>query len=352
MESSDITLTQVIKVASCAKAADLNSWRSVMQKAVPGIDVTSPLKCLSGELTLFDFAGARFWLFQSNVQCLSRSEPCAGGRFSPMAICVLEGCTSLSQQGRQCDLAPGEFAYIDSAMPHVIECKTSFRHLYLQFPSTTFTREAFHIAVSRTQRADHAMNRTFFDCAHNLWRTAPSLHPLKYAPALASLVSLATLTSAFECGSNVALPFRVRRAMALIENNLGEEWLTPQMVAQAQRVSRRYLDELFGISGYSVDGWIWERRLMRSAEELAIDGSSRGPIRKSILQVLLDLGFKSPSHFSRVFSDRFGLSPSEYRKKIAMRHPAQSRPEASSTIGRRGHFERMEQAEAGRRRAA
>jgi hypothetical protein len=40
-------------------------------------------------------------------------------------------------------------------------------------------------------------------------------------------------------------------------------------VAEAQDVSRRYLDELFAKSGHRIETWMWEQRLQRAAEELS-----------------------------------------------------------------------------------
>jgi AraC-like DNA-binding protein len=104
--------------------------------------------------------------------------------------------------------------------------------------------------------------------------------------------------------------------MGYIEDNLAEGWLNPQAVADAQGVSRRYLDDRFGRLGLRIEGWIWERRLLRAREELALASRLGRNNGKTIIQIALDTGFKSPSHFSRSFSSRFGVSPREYRNTL------------------------------------
>src|ERR1700730_9094249 len=66
-------------------------WRSRFKRILPGLDVSSERRELSGELSAFDFAGARLWYFRSGGQRVFRNRPCEKGRFAPMAIVVLRG---------------------------------------------------------------------------------------------------------------------------------------------------------------------------------------------------------------------------------------------------------------------
>ncbi|PWN07198.1 helix-turn-helix domain-containing protein [Rhodohalobacter mucosus] len=54
--------------------------------------------------------------------------------------------------------------------------------------------------------------------------------------------------------------------------------------------------------------WLTERRLQR-AESMLKSGN------KSVGDIAFDCGFKNTSHFSRVFREQYGLSPSGYQKK-------------------------------------
>lgn len=294
-----------------------SSWRSGLRQRLPGVDVSSPRRDLYGELSALDLAGARLWSFRSSTQRVFRTNPDAQRRFSPMAILVLEGSVRISQFGRECELSVGDFAFIDSAERLVLDYQENFHNLYLQFAKTTFAPAAFRQSVALSVPSQSAMDRTFFDCVRNLWISAPTLDPLKHSTALGAAIALSSLTTAFDRHEHEsAVPIRVSRAMAFIEHNLGESWLNPKAVADAQQVSRRYLDDLFASCGYRIESWIWERRLIRAAEELNVSTQLWGAGRKTILQVALDLGFRSPSHFSRTFTKRFGASPRTYRKQL------------------------------------
>ena len=54
--------------------------------------------------------------------------------------------------------------------------------------------------------------------------------------------------------------------------------------------------------------WLTDRRLKR-AENMLQSGN------KSISDTAFDCGFKNSSHFSRVFKEKFGISPSDFQKK-------------------------------------
>jgi AraC-like DNA-binding protein len=232
-----------------------------------------------------------------------------------MAIIQLQGRQRVRQLGVECELTEGCFTFLDAAAPHRLEQSSAFHQLVVQFPRSTFTPAVFHKAVARCTGARNDVDEPFVTCVHTLWRAAPLLDPIQHVAALRALVSLAQLTRPMSLAANAHdIPTRVLKAIDYIEDNLGEPWLTPQAVADAQGVSRRYLDALFESKKFRLQGWIWERRLQRAAEELAIADPLRTRFSKSILRIATDLGFKTPSHFSRAFSKRFGVPPREYRR--------------------------------------
>jgi AraC-like DNA-binding protein len=167
-------------------------------------------------------------------------------------------------------------------------------------------------------QSNDGMNQAFFDCVRDLWENGAQLNPLQHGTVLSALISLSSITTAVQKATfDHSVPVRVGRAIAFIEHNLGQPWLNPKSIAESQQISRRHLDELFRQCGHRIESWIWERRLERAVEELSCYTDSKGFTRKTILQIALDLGFKSPSHFSRTFASRFGISPREYRKRAA-----------------------------------
>jgi AraC-like DNA-binding protein len=95
-----------------------------------------------------------------------------------------------------------------------------------------------------------------------------------------------------------------------IERHLGEPELSPGMIAEANRISLRYLHCLFEPEGTTVLQYIIRERLQRCRREL----SNPLMATRTITDIAFSWGFQSSTHFSRRFRDAFGLSPNEYRR--------------------------------------
>lgn len=102
----------------------------------------------------------------------------------------------------------------------------------------------------------------------------------------------------------------VSRIKDWITENLDEPELDVEYVARHFNMSRSSLYRLFGMRGETPKNWIMRQRLMRAYEEL------RDPRRKhlSISTICYKAGFNDAAHFSRLFRQSFGESPTQYRK--------------------------------------
>lgn len=100
------------------------------------------------------------------------------------------------------------------------------------------------------------------------------------------------------------------RVMLYIERHFDDAELTPTRLASVHGISLRYLHLLFAQHGQAVSGSIRERRLEYCCQVLANAHSSL-----SVSEIAFRAGFKDSSHFSRAFRQRFGVSPTEHRRK-------------------------------------
>jgi AraC-like DNA-binding protein len=292
-----------------------DDWRLGFDSIAPGLQIESTAD-IFGQVLRFKFAGATLWSVQGSSQSIRRVRPFPARGCVPMAIIQLEGLIRIRQEGRECALPGGSFAFLDGVVPHSVDFERPSHHLVMQFPRTSFVPALLRRAVAVQADVQNPVNQLFFECVSAIWQAAENLHPLQHASALRALVSLGQLTTPIHSAAKVKdMSIRALKAVKFIEQHLGESWLTPQAVADSQGVSRRYLDELFASQEHRLQGWIRERRLQRAAIELAADDRSRSNPLKNILQIALDLGFKAPSHFSRSFATRFGMSPREFRQQ-------------------------------------
>ena len=102
------------------------------------------------------------------------------------------------------------------------------------------------------------------------------------------------------------------RVLAHADAHLGDPDLTPQSLAAAHGISVRSLHLLFEREGLKVAQWIRDRRLERCRDTLA-----RPDWQGRIIDLALQWGFNDPSHFSRVFRQRYGRAPRQARALAA-----------------------------------
>jgi AraC family transcriptional regulator, positive regulator of tynA and feaB len=97
-----------------------------------------------------------------------------------------------------------------------------------------------------------------------------------------------------------------------ILDNLADTELTPEVIARHFFVSTRYLHLLFARSDRTVCRFIVEHRLDRARWELGRTAAQG----ESITRIAGRNGFDDPAHFSRLFKQRFGAAPRDFRKEM------------------------------------
>jgi AraC family transcriptional activator of tynA and feaB len=118
---------------------------------------------------------------------------------------------------------------------------------------------------------------------------------------------------AFEGGASVSSTVAARRLAARrhVEAHLRDPKLSPSQVASALHVSPRYLRMLFQEGEESLSAYILRRRVEECARLLA------SPLwhGQTVTAIAFGLGFNSAAHFTRAFRQRFGVTPSGYRRQ-------------------------------------
>lgn len=114
-------------------------------------------------------------------------------------------------------------------------------------------------------------------------------------------------------GGSAVRAAHLRRAEAVIRRNLSSADLSPEVVADACGISKRYLHELFAGRNGTVSQFIRDARL--DAARDALDMPDPGPLS----DVAYRFGFADQAQFSRLFKAKFGETPSCYRAARAVR---------------------------------
>lgn len=95
-----------------------------------------------------------------------------------------------------------------------------------------------------------------------------------------------------------------------ILENLSDERLSPSSIALAHNMSPRYVHMLFAQIGISASAWIRNQRLERCRDDLL----SPAHRHCGIAEIAYAWGFNDPSHFTRLFKQRYGLGPRDFRE--------------------------------------
>ena len=105
---------------------------------------------------------------------------------------------------------------------------------------------------------------------------------------------------------------RYDEALVFIRQNLADPALNPAAVAAHLGLSARSLSRLFAMNGQTVERSIWSNRLVAARHDLA-DPHLR---HRSIIDVAFSHGFSDAAHFSRSFSNAYGITPKQFRGKL------------------------------------
>ncbi len=116
-------------------------------------------------------------------------------------------------------------------------------------------------------------------------------------------------TSAQALPDNTAGTVTVMKAKEYIEDNFRFE-CTLSRIAEHVHVSPNHLHTVFKKKmGVSPLGYVQELRIDAAKQRIMAENGS-------MLQIALELGFSSQSHFIKVFRQQVGITPSGYRKRM------------------------------------
>lgn len=118
---------------------------------------------------------------------------------------------------------------------------------------------------------------------------------------------LGALVQGGDITASAAQQATLRTMCSFIDKHLRDPQLSVETLCRQFRCSRATLYRLFKPLG-GVREHIQRRRLMACFKAISIQGHRR------IFDIALEYGFVSPSHFSNLFRDYFGLTPREARE--------------------------------------
>jgi AraC-like DNA-binding protein len=162
-------------------------------------------------------------------------------------------------------------------------------------------------------RASDPVTQLLRDFILNLWNTVGELDPADARAMAASITEFfAAALSRNSVDSTTFRPLLAavlrQRAIRIIDAQLANPELGPEILMQLLRVSRAHLYRTFAGDG-GISALIRQRRLDAAFYRL----SNTGGERQSITEIAHQLGFASSGQFSRAFRARFAIAPRDAR---------------------------------------
>ena len=230
----------------------------------------------------------------------------------------MEGESINRQDGREALLRAGDFTFCDSMRHYEIVFPAANRMLVLGIPDARLRR---HVAcpeslVAIPMLASNGVGGLLSRFLRNYWvechQSLDEATAGRVTVAILDLIGAAYADnprSQSNC-SSLATAHRIR-IVNFIEAHLHDPDLTPTRLAQACKMTARYLHHLFADQDETVARYILRRRLEACSQAL-LSTAQRG---RTVTAIAFDYGFNSPTHFGRVFRTKYGITPRDFRRE-------------------------------------
>jgi AraC-like DNA-binding protein len=229
------------------------------------------------------------------------------------------GTATISQDGRQHRLRPGDLVIYDTTRPYTLDFREDYRTIVIACPRDHLAAHAN--ALDRTTAVpvgtDGGVRRLVAGFFNGLVGELGSTVPeggVYLADSLLDMVVMAFLGP--ERRNEGTRSTLIDRVIAHCEANLCDPCLSVRTVARSHGVSTRYLHKLFASRDQSLSAWIRSRRLDRIRRDL----ESPGLANRTVAAIAARWGMPDPAHASRSFRTTYGITPSEYRRHALTTH--------------------------------
>lgn len=315
-----------------ASAERAEYWKSVLSEHYFAVDGGSPepdAVGFSGRMDRVSFGGLRLDRTTAHPYRVVRSAKHA--RQSPSGSLLMftlrRGRVVVEQERRTALLTqPGDFALIDSDQAYGAELVVSSELTIIQIPHA-WTAPHFGGLLQRTAIRLTGRSGLAAPAVSTLLALLNHISDREDAVARVAAKSAVdfAVAAVFEQldgpqrsgGSRAAI---LARAQRLMLDQIGYSELAPAQIAAAIPISERYLFSVFRDVGTTPAEWLRAARLDRASALLSTSHAANDA--PSIQEVACAVGIPHASHFSRLFRERFGVSPSAYRSAGADRAAA------------------------------
>jgi AraC family transcriptional activator of tynA and feaB len=221
------------------------------------------------------------------------------------------GLARVRQAGRTVELKAGEWALFDASIPTSFLVPDDSRTIGLSLSygncGWSSSVPAGGVSLRRTveSRIASAILLEALRCSEWL---VPEFQASVESVLIDAIEASLIPTGQLHCAGSSRAKSKVDRARQAIEGQLANPDLSPEDIGRAIGLSRRSLYRLFHQLGQTPMGYVHQLRL----EEAARRFRDKRTEDRSVTSVSYAVGFADPTHFSRLFKARYGMSPREW----------------------------------------
>jgi AraC-like DNA-binding protein len=229
-------------------------------------------------------------------------------------VAPMRGRAGVEQMGRQAWVTPGAWTIYDTTGSYSVANPERVEHLIVMLPKAQMIERGLRLenlmarpvggASGIARVALSTMRSTFQELPHMSADAARGAGELIAQLVRLSLIELSGQET--QLTQREALKDRIRGYVAL---HLRDPGLSVEQIAVALNCSKRHLYNAFSEEDQTLASYIQTLRLEACIRELQHPMVQRRPIT----DIALSWGFNNLSHFSRVFREHTGRSPSEFR---------------------------------------
>lgn len=225
-----------------------------------------------------------------------------------------QGSASVEQHSRQAGARSGGWVIYDTTGSYAIANPEHVEHLIVMLPKEQMVERGVKLdeLMARQVGAARGISRVALDTMRSTWQELPNMSEDAARGAGELIMQLVRLSLLELAGQATAVTQREAlkdRILTYVARNLRDPLLSIDRIAQALNCSKRHLHNAFAAGDETLASTILRQRLDACIRDLRHDAQDA----RAITDIALSWGFNNLSHFSRVFREHTGASPSEFR---------------------------------------
>lgn len=230
---------------------------------------------------------------------------------------TISGPLHFEQNGGQSIVNPGSLVLLNQTSPYKAFTNACYHAFSVSIPKKLLLQRVPHIGAFYKLDAAHGSPRgqllanfvQYLSEGISGWSEAEFMALREQLVDLIALLMVDDKSRPVSSEESSIRAAHRERAIAYIRYHHRNAQLTPQSIAAACGISVGYLHKIFQAVDLRVEHFLFSQRL-ETCKALLVNPQYR---RQSVQQIAYQSGFSHPSHLSRLFKEKFGVSPSGFR---------------------------------------